>query len=416
MKSGKIVLLLLLIVQNSLGQFHKLFYKSAGFIVSHGASITHIALAGGGVVLKGVATPNSDSLSAFTAITLDEAKGISTIHIQSQGTTIFFSDSSWLMRDAAMLVKSEKKNEMHRDVNLFGNFSDKDYANGYNSLYPSDEFYNVEMADSLKNTKSGETLLLVDIMLASDENTKYYSNNFEAYQHYIDSKNSLENVIKNYNDSIEFYNDSVRYKSINDTYFKLKNYDSLIKSGKIDSSEITFLNKIQLYSLYYLFKSKVGYKFLNYHDTVNNWISKIDSLFKLDYSISFAKMIAWNDYTYNDENTNYKFYYTKYDKHLYINGAPIYTFLNTKHSYFEDEVKIDSLFTNFYTQHPNLIKNLNYGVVTNAEHFGQIAAFYRYLKIEYPNLWNQLYMHYLHIRKTKGQTPRFIGIYPSNEY
>lgn len=405
--SAKIVLLLL-IIQNSFGQFHKLFYNANGFILSQGASITHIAMAGGGVVLKGIAKPkNPDSLSVFTTITFDEANGISTMHIQTPGSNLSFSDSSWLMRDAAMLVKSEKVDEMYRDVNLLGHFTDKDLDKNYDILYPADKYYNVEMADSLRNTKSGETLLLLDIMLASNSNTKYYSNNIEAYYNYINSKDSLEHFINR-------YNDSVRYKNINDTYFKLKNFDSLKNSGKLDSSEIIFINKVEEYSFYYLFKSRLGYAFSNYYDSVKYFITKIDSLFKVDYSNSINLMPLWNDYTYNDENTNYTFF-TNYNKQLKINGEPNYTFLQNPYLYLKDDVKVDSIFTNYFTQHPTLIKNLNYSVVTNAEHFGKASAFYRYLKIENPKLWNQIYTHYLHIRKTKGQTPRFIGNNPSHD-
>lgn len=380
------IVFLLLIIQNSFGQFHK-FYMAQGFILSHGASITHIAMAGGGVVLKGVAKPKyPDSVAVFTNVTIGEAKGLSTLNIQTQESNISFSDSSWLMRDAAILVKSEKENEMYRDVNLFGHFTSTDYKNGYNEK----SFYKVEMADSLRKTKSGQTLLYMDIILASDANTRYYSYNDDAYEDFIDSKYDLLETIKLFNDSVK----DLRYKKIENMYFKLINFDSLLHSGKLNSSEITFLNKIKKYSF-----------------------EKIDSLFRSDYNNPIDLEPSWNDYTYNDENTNYTFYYTKYDKHINIEGKPNYTFLYHNYSDSNDnDLEIDSVFTNYYMQHPDLIKNLNYVVVSNAENFSKIAAFYRYLKYQYPKIWDQVYTHYSHKRKTIGDTPGFIGIDPSDNY
>lgn len=155
-----------------------------------------------------------------------------------------------------MLVKSEK-DTMYRDVNLLGEFTDDDYNKGYDELYPSRKFYNIEMADSLRKTKSGQTLIYMDIILAGISNTKYYSNNNEAFEKYLASKDSLLMMVNEYNDSIE----DLRYKSVNDTYLKLINFDSLKKSGKLKTREIAFFDKIRHYSLYYLFKNKSLYEF-----------------------------------------------------------------------------------------------------------------------------------------------------------
>jgi hypothetical protein len=121
----------------------------------------------------------------------------------------------------------------------------------------------------------------------------------------------------------------------------------------------------------------------------------------------------WNDYTYNDENANYTFYYEKNDQRLNIDGAPNYTFLS--HDYLRNLMVVDTVHTSYYINNPQLIKNLNFIVVTNAEHFGKIAAFYRYLQAQYPALWEQVYMHYWHTEKIAGETPRFIATSPPNE-
>ncbi|MBI3218419.1 MAG: hypothetical protein HYZ44_02810 [Bacteroidetes bacterium] len=402
-------LILISLTQNTFGQFNK-FYDSHGFILSQGASISSHAYAtvGGGVVLKGIAKPKyTDSLFVFTNISFGDTKGISTIFFQTPNSNISFSDSSWLMRDAAMLVKSENKNAMYRDVNLFGNFTDKEYERRLDKKYPPDLFFNVEMADSLRNTKSGETLLLMDIMLASADNTTYYSKNKQATKKYKLVKDSLQRVIYVYNDSVKF----LRLKSINEIYLKLKTINSQRQHEKLDSNEFLFLHKITNYSLYYLFKSKLGYDFPSYDDSARNYSKESDSLFAVNYT----ERLLWSDYTYNDENTNYKFYFDKNDRKLKIDGEPNYTFLHRKQSfYYPDKFDIDSLFTNYYINNKDLIKNLNISVVTNAQHFGKIASFFRYLKNEYPKLWIRVYSYYSRTKKAKGQTPRFINMYPIN--
>lgn len=391
------LLLLLLATQNLFGQFHKLFYKASGFAFSPSVAITHVARAGGGVVLKGVARPkNPDSLSMFTNITFNESKGVSLMSIQTSEANISFSDSTWIMRDAAMLVKSERSDEMYRDVNLFGSFFDANH--------PSYEYFNVETADSLKRTKTGEMLILTDLMLANDKNTKYYSSNNEASDMYLASKDSIDKIVQTYNDSV---NESI-YRPSNDVYLRLKNADSLKQFGKSDSNETIFLNKIKQYSFYYLFSSKLGSHFYGYNDTVGK--SLVNTLFDF-YNVKPVELKhLWNDYTYNDENVNYIFYYTG-DEHLTILGEPHYTFLY--HSGY-DHMEVDSLYTDFFMDHPDLIKNVNYKVIEGAEHFGKVAAFYRYLKNQYQKLWIKVYEHYLHTKKQAGETPRFIGKYPDD--
>jgi hypothetical protein len=388
------LLLVLLATQSLFAQFHR-FYKASGFAISPAAVITHIAGAGGGVVLQGVARPKSqDSLAMFTNITFTESKGISLMSIQTSGKTISFSDSTWIMRDAAMLVKSERSDEMYRDVNLFGSSFDRNHS--------SDEYFNVELADSLKRTKSGEILILTDLILTTKGNTKYYCSNQEACDMYLASKDSIVNIVQTYNDSVE----ELKYKPANDVYSRLKSADSLRQAGKLDSNEIDFLNKIKQYSFYHLFSSNLGIHFYDYGDTVGK--SLIDSLFDFDNAKPAEFRHLWNDYTYNDENVNYIFFYTG-DNQLAILGEPHYTFLYND-GY--DDLKVDSLYTGFFIDHPDLIKNINYKVIEGAEHFGKSAAFYRYLKNQYPKLWIQVFAHFLHTKKQNGETPKFIGKYP----
>ena len=245
-------------------------------------------------------------------------------------------------------------------------------------------------------------LILTDLMLASKENTKYYCSNKEASDMYLASADSIAEIVLNYNDSVK---ESI-YRPSNNVYLKLKKADSLMQYGKIDSNEITFLNKIKQYSFYYLFSSKLESHFYGYDDTL--WKSLVDSLFDFSNAKPIKLKHLWSDYTFNDENVNYIFYFTG-DKHLAILGEPHYTFLY--HPDYDD-IEVDSLYTNFFMDHPDLIKNVNNKVIEGSEHFGKIAAFYRYLKNQYPKLWIQAYEHYLHTKKQTGETPKFIGKYP----
>lgn len=369
------IMVLLLIVQSTFSQF-RAFSSAAGFAYSHGAAITHVAhfsLAGGGVVLKGVARPKDKAyIPEFTAISFTGVNGLSTMHIQARGLSLSYSDKSWLMRDAAMLVRSEGA-DIYRDVNLLGEYTDDEIYNGSAKEHPRGEYFNVEMTPSLVGTQGGQTLLYMDIMLAGTDNTYYYSHNRLAAEIYQDSMDSLRNSVIHspYNDSIDGANRNL--------YDKLKQLDSLRNTRALDSLE------------------KVSARHI------------LDSLRSLPYKDS------WGDYTYNDENADYRFYYTQNDKRLHVDGTPSYTFLIHKHTLFSDSMTIDSVCTNYFVQNPDLIKNLNYSVVNDAEHFSKVAAFYRYLKSDYPRLWNQVYVHYLHTVKKTGKTPRFIKITPPDD-
>jgi hypothetical protein len=303
-------------------------------------------------------------MALFTGVSFNEGSKLSTIFIQTNELNMRYSDSSWLMRDAAMLVKSEKTNEMYRDVNLFGQFTLADYRRGLYGKYPPENYFNVEMTDSLRRTESGQTLLYMDIILTSPANTQYYSSNRQAYDKYEVSVNSLHDTIISYNDSIQASREKIN--------LSLDRLDSLKASRKLDSVE------------------------------VKKYSEELDSLSHLHYKNT------WNDYTYNDENSNYTFYYSKDDRCLHIDGEPNYTFLY--HHPYLDSLEVNSTYTDYYTHNFNLIKNLNPIVVTNAEHFAKISAFYRYLKGTYPHIWNRVYTHYSHTRKKGGKTPRFIYI------
>jgi len=404
------LVVMLVATQNLIGQFHSFYKASTGFAISPSAAIinmVHYGSSGGGVLLKGVARPkNQDSAVVFTNITFVESNGISTMYIQTPDSKISFSDSTWTMRDAAMLVKSETQEEMYRDVNLHGSFSDDEYRRGLDQKFPTNKYYNVEMTDSLIRTRSGNVLLLIDLMITNNRNTSYYSNDKEACEKFFAAKKSLFDSVSRYNDSVN----ELKYIPAKNAYLKLIKFDSLKHSGKLDSNEIFYLDKLTRYSIDYLFKNKLYGHFTCHYDSVGEKI--VDSLFDFDhYSTSINMMNFWNDYTYNDEGTDYVFFFTN-DKRLSILGEPHYTFLYNNGF---DEPEVNAVYTNYFLAHPDLIRNLNIRVMDIAERFGKIASFDRYLKINYPKLWSQVYAHYLHIKKSTGETPRFVRSVESDD-
>lgn len=334
---------------------------AGGFASSSKAAITTIAGAGGGVVLKGKAVLPED-LNISQIILYDSSNQIE--FLTNQGTFNFLG-SSWMFRDAAMHVYWESmQDSMYRNINLLGSPESVDeYLE-----YSPDEYWYVEVTDSLIGTKSGEILLLADII---QTDISFYSdrNDFvlDSLSYYL----TMEKLnIKDIQSSYELNSDYDYY----DLYYDLSPLDSF------RYTEIKYLSA----------------------EEISNGMTVEDGLISIMYNMfSHIRTLHRNsNWTYNDEFTEYKVDFDSINEELIILGEPNFTFLTSQY--------INEIYTNHFQKFPKLISNLNNQVFSQAVEFGRITALFRYLEKNETHIWDELFGHYKFQKKVDGNTPRII--------
>jgi hypothetical protein len=270
--------------------------------------------AGGGVILKGKAKhSNADSAIFFKDVSLIESSdSTSTITIGTSRGQFSFSNLSWLMRDASSLVKFENDSRFYKEVDLLDTTNQETLEELLH--YPKSQYFYVQVNEPLLKTKSGERLLLVDLLLTDPA---YYSDPSAIPCHYGKYRLASDSL------KLRMYRDDFR--------------------------------------------------------TIDDW-------------------------TYNDESTNYRFECQSASHSLAIEGKPHFTFLSEG----IDSIEVNTVYTNYFDNHSDIISNLNPSLFKDAETFGQIAAFFRYLKTSYPVLWNRVTDYYSHVASVPGSTPRII--------
>jgi len=183
---------------SALAQFNGVPYGS-GVALSTSSSVISgsFAIAGGGVILRGIAqcTGNCDITDAHIENSPDTAY----ITIDNNKCNAKYKAPSWIVKDAIALVKSESS-EVYRNVNLLG-----DPVKG-EEKYSSYEYWHVEVSDALIKTKSGELLLAIDLMLTDPD---FYSGfdinrDHDTVGEKADSNNATKEAIEN-NNIIDFY-------------------------------------------------------------------------------------------------------------------------------------------------------------------------------------------------------------------
>jgi hypothetical protein len=335
---------------------------SGGFAYNATAiiSATGYAEAGGGVILKGESKAIlEDSHLIFQNVSItDDTTGFSNIEFKTSKCNVYLSSYTWLMRDAVMFVNGETKNEMHRDVNLLDTPSAKEVDTAF--LYPTNEYFYIELNKDLIGTKSGEMLLLLDLLQTDVE---FYSDTTASYSNILSYKTEFDTLLK---------------KSLEDSHLKCLKYDSIRKTGtltSLDSFRIPILQKLAVEYLY----NKIA-------------VTDVDYWFDL--------LLTTSNWTYNDEKTNYTFSCSCDNHQLVLRGNPQFTYLTSGF--------INTLFTNYLGKHPYIISNLKKETFSNTNKFAQVASFFRYLKNNNNPLWSQIVYHYKTIPKTPGNTPRII--------
>lgn len=133
------------------------------------------ALAGGGVVLRSEARPDKKCVACeITDVTVTtNTDQMAFLTVLNGSSRAVYSAPAWLVRDAAVLVNSETK-AIYRNVNLLGKPTAAEIADGN----AGGDYWHVELSDALNGTKSGETLLVVDLIQTKPEFYSRYDLNF----------------------------------------------------------------------------------------------------------------------------------------------------------------------------------------------------------------------------------------------
>ena len=368
--------LLVLLIQATYSQF-KFVPAGTGFAYSSSASISFVgyAASGGGVVLRATAKPSNDLKAiSFSNVSFNNASNdYQSLTFTTTSGNVELTSLSWILRDAAVLVNSESESKLYRNVNLLS--SPKLTEDSIK--YPTEKYWYIEISNALKGTKSGETLLLVDLLQTD-------------YLFYSDSC-GLRDVYR-YNQAMvkkpQQIKDSIDHYFITKIYTSVLKIDSIKKSSSSDLIKQTLINKIE------------------------NKITKDTS----DYftaSKNIKEKYNYSNWTYNDENTDFIFKINQ-NKKISITGRPIftYTYRKTESSddYFDYKYStvINEYLTNYFSKNYYLIENLKRETFQNAVEFSRIAAFYRYLKNNQSSTWSKIYAYYSLIPKKNGNTPRLI--------
>lgn len=343
-------------VHTSFSQFKSM---AGGFAFAAKATIsaTGYALAGGGVVLKGEAQPViEDSSVVFINVNIEEEhEGYSTLIFETSKCNVSLSSFTWLIKDAVELVNKEKNRKMYRDINLSGLPRKKEDT----SSFPPDSNWYIEMNEALIGTKSGEMLLLVDLLQTdlefySDSGKTSEINQFEE----VKSELLGENMVR--------------------TLELIMSLDTL-NDEDLNSIALTESDIVKLLGLHYLLGS-------NPSDSV--------------VLESFLLIHEATNWTYNDEYTDYYYHCDCDSNYLNITGRPIFTYLTMG---FENEY-----LTQYFTDNYSMIENLRKETFKDAVTFARISSFLRHLKRNDKKSWKKINNHFATVSHQNGNTPRII--------
>lgn len=363
---GVFFLALLCFAHYSYAQFKEVI---GGFARPAKASILAVSTAGGGVVFKGKTLVNKQDYSKFLDFKLkDEISGEVQLAFQTALGSVQISIDKSMLRDAAMLVNWESsENEMYRDVNLNGSpDSDEDSIK-----YPQDSYWYVEMADPLIGTKSGEILLLADLLLTD---INFYSDE-ENYE--IDKY-----LYKLTTEGLQVKDMKFSY----DVYMKFDSLQEIQQLSQLDSFRYVHIKTLAVETLY------------DGMFTEQSSTQSFETIYTAKQLIKTMHMPT--NWTLNDEHTKYDIEFDYANNSLSFSGSPVFTFLTFG---FQNKV-----FTDYFTDNSEIIDNLNVMIMNSATEFAQIAAFLRYIQTSEPQIWLKIFDYCQGIKRVDGQTPRII--------
>lgn len=350
---------LLLVLSQSYAQF-KGITRGMAFESKAVISTIGYAKAGGGVILKGKSEPYySDKEIQFKGASVrNDGNGITTIVFETNKCNVHLTKPSWLLKDAFEVVNLEGVFDFTttRDVNLLGEPTPREDT----VRYPTDKYWYVEINKALRGSKTGEYLMLMDLLQTDVE---FYASASEY--------------------SLEFYRylstmDSIQNKVLQKEWAIYERMDSLNQFDHILSDATkSRLSLIDFFTEQYFY----------------------DIISTKEYQLRIAQIYSPTNWTYNDEYTTYRHLCLCSTNKLFISGKPIFTFLNMEEDYSE--------LTDYYKKNQDIIYSLNPKLFEVAESYAQVTAFLRYLKYHNRALWFQLSKTFAQY-ESNGNTPRII--------
>nr|WP_319570123.1 hypothetical protein [uncultured Draconibacterium sp.] len=349
-------------------------FKSAagGFAFASKAIISTpgYAFAGGGVILKGEAKASiPDSSIIFYDISFaNNSSDDAILYFKTSSCNVKYSNSTGLILDAIHFVNNEEN--IIRDINLLD--KPDSIRDSYTDMqdYPIDDYFYVEMNEDLIGTKTGEYLLLVDLL---QTDVDYYSDT-------------------------ACYEDKVFYQQIMDTLqiiTQANHFDNYwINDSLLQENELTGIDSLQNeyiknFAIAYLFND-----LLYSNDTLSHLLAK-------DYLLSQINAIySIGNWTYNDEFTEYIYSINCETNTLEIEGEPNFTFLTLGYP--------NELYNDVFFEHKEIITSMRPEIFKYVTDFSRLSAFFRIFKKDYPELWSKLVKEVVDLQRIAGNTPRII--------
>ncbi len=167
-KSKFIVFMILMYVSvTALAGFRTVAFDS-GVIQAPAEVITgSIRAAGGGVIFRSVSTCDADKsdICKFSAVSIGSIGGHGYISVnQGKECPAILFTKEWMLKTAIDLVKSETS-VVYRNVNLLGDSTESEVTSLYEHNFKAEDVFFNEISPALANTKVGETLLSLDLLL-----------------------------------------------------------------------------------------------------------------------------------------------------------------------------------------------------------------------------------------------------------
>lgn len=426
-------------------------------------------LAGGGVVLRGEAKPdtNSADINIADATVSTNVSQVAILTITGDdGKKALRSAPMWLVRDAAALVNSETRH-VYRAINLQGQPTPQE-----KEAYSQGRYWFVEVADALIGTKSGEMLLVVDLVQTdpafySNYDLKYYRSGNEppsdaqsqtrsssrraALEKYRERRIHLgtggnwtwSDADANYTFRLDGQNEKLSIRGRpNFTFLEIDEDNPTNALIEAKSAAEVILEKTRE-SSFELSTALQRYGHLAGNgaaasSALEEAISNLNGFTNLLGSSLKHLRSATNGLQHSSTQSaledllSEEFLYSRLRRNMTNNASldvqartliiGTSNLLKSATAQFNSITnrfpqlaggtsaiwKENEISTEYFSAYPKYIDNLNPEVFSNSVEFGRVAAFFRYLKSHKPAAWSKVYSATTQFPPSVGRTPRLI--------